>query len=177
MTKCSIVVRRCNTTMQLDHFLCVYFIYRVNPRPVYVIFFIFHIQITFNTCIQASNRQLWRCYCSTHHHIQFSKFYCSGLPPSLSCWYPQQDGLLHLAKCRKMYKLGGIGWLGCPAGALINVDNPECGTSVVRGTTGHKSEGFILGCSCTQRFSRRKCLLLDAYKSGPRFLNKETILI
>ena len=49
--------------------------------------------------------------------------------------------------------------------ALINVDAPGCGRSVVRGLTGESRKVFILGYSCTQRFPHQKCLLLVAYIS------------
>ena len=59
-------------------------------------------------------------------------------------------------------------------GALINVDAPGCGTSVVRVTS---RKVFILGYSCTQRFPGQKCLLLIASKSHCRVLFKEAILV
>ena len=51
-------------------------------------------------------------------------------------------------------------WWPCclDRGALINVDAPGCVTSVVRGPTGHKKEGFHPG-----MFPGQKCLLLVAY--------------
>ena len=39
-------------------------------------------------------------------------------------------------------------------GALINIDTPGCGTSVVRGPMGTSRKVLILGYSCTQRFLR-----------------------
>ena len=60
-------------------------------------------------------------------------------------------------------------WLDC--GALINVEAPECGTSVVRGPLGHKYE------SCTKRFPHKKCLLLVASKSLCSIPIKEAILV
>ena len=41
---------------------------------------------------------------------------------------------------------------------LINVDAPGCGTSVVRGPTGHKKEGFHPGVQLYQKVSSPKML-------------------
>ena len=69
-------------------------------------------------------------------------------------------------------------WPSClDSGALINADAPGCGTSVVRGPTGTSRKVFILGYSCTQRFPRRKCLILVAYTSLCRVLIEEAILV
>ena len=65
-------------------------------------------------------------------------------------------------------------WLSClDRGAVINVDAPGCGKSVVhvRWRPDRAQVGrFTL---CTQRFPRRKCLLLVPYTSLYRILIKE----
>ena len=48
-------------------------------------------------------------------------------------------------------------WLGClDHGALIIVDAPGFGTSVVRGMTGHKKEGFHPGVQVYPKVSSPK---------------------
>ena len=72
-------------------------------------------------------------------------------------------------------------WPSClDRGALINFDAPGCGTSVVRGPTGHKEEGFHPGVQLYPKISspkvptsRRVYIPLPR----PRGLIKEAILV
>ena len=64
-----------------------------------------------------------------------------------------------------------LSWLD--SGALINVDAPECGMSVVSRPDRAQVGRFS---SCTYRFPLQKCLLLIAYKLC-HILIKEAILI
>ena len=55
------------------------------------------------------------------------------------------------------YELVWVWWLSrLDSCALINVDAPGCGTSVVRGLTGHKWEGFHPGVQLFPKVSSPK---------------------
>ena len=70
-------------------------------------------------------------------------------------------------------------WPSClDRGALNNVEATGCGTSVVRGPTGHKSEGFHPGVQlCPKVFSPKVPTSRHVHKSLNRVLIKEAILV
>ena len=83
----------------------------------------------------------------------------------LMCWVPQ---LFFSLKTLSPW------WPSCclDRGALINVEAPGCGTSVVQGPTGHKEEGFHPGVQLLNVPTFRRI-----HKSLKRVLIKEAILV